>query len=62
MASIWKPPPGITTTAAPVFLPPGEYTVMVGRVTLVTAPVGAGFRSRDGLHSGATPGQIGIWV
>jgi hypothetical protein len=73
IARIWNPPPGITTTATPVLFPCGAYTVIVGRVTLVTAVTGRPpIRSFEfivtvsgpgtGFRSGATPGQIGICV
>jgi len=72
MASTWNPPPGITTTAAPVFLPWGAYTVSVGCVTLVTEVTG--FPANSSLPTvavsgpgtdclpGGLPGQIGIWT
>src|ERR1700678_3525431 len=72
IASTWKPPPGSTTTAAPVFFPFGAYTVIVGRVTLLTHVHGlpaTGLSDcpsvsgpETGFASGATPGHIGIWV
>src|SRR6185437_558297 len=70
MASISNPPPGITTTAAPVFFPVGAYTVIVGRVTLVTAVTGLPASNLPltvavsvpgtGCRAGAAPGQIVI--
>src|SRR6266566_3789154 len=63
------------TTAAPVFFPSGEYTVIVGRVTLNTPTTGLPAISPSfpddvvvtsgpatGCASGAVPGQIGTCV
>src|SRR3954451_16213208 len=66
MARNWKPPPGNTTAAAPVFRPLAAYTVIVGWLTSLAlghhsrpagGPTDSGFGS--GIASGTAPGQIG---
>src|SRR6185437_2761201 len=66
MANTRYPPPGNTTTAAPVLRSLASYTVIVGRLTSLTldqlcgplpGPTDSGFES--GIASGTAPGQIG---
>ena len=71
MARMLYPPPGNTTTAAPVFLPFGVYTVMVGVETLPSRTTGRPairlsfavvMSASGGMFAdspGATPGHTG---
>src|SRR6185437_10751555 len=73
MASTWKPPPGNTTTAAPLLFTWGAKTVIVGcetlRMPVTDLPANCGRRlvlvtaysgPGSGCASGGDPGQSGI--